>query len=186
MMTIGLIGPDYLLKHDQEIWQQLKAATIIIKEPNDLAKIDGLMITGWHKKEYYNTLMRTRCYIEAYAKDNLVVMGVALASNTLGQNGILKLMDFTSCVRFEEKLSTSVINVPAFEPSRFSAIFSPIVEFNRIAPNLGILCQDKKRGPIILRQGNFLACSYVPELTKNQQLYQYFFDMMLSQKQMNK
>ena len=47
MFKIGMIGPDFLLQRDAEIFRQLQIKHMTIKHEKQLAQIDGLLITGW-------------------------------------------------------------------------------------------------------------------------------------------
>ena len=105
-------------------------------------------------------------------------MGLAWGAYDLSGSGALKIMDCYAKTRQEDRLTTSVLEIPLLEYRRFNGVFVPNVSFSNIAPNLGILCKESIRGAVLLRQGNFLACSYVGELTPNLIIYEYFLAMI--------
>ena len=70
------------------------------------------------------------------------------------------------------------MRIPSWEDDRLTAVFGPEVRFSQIAPNLGIVCQTVERGPVVLRQGNYVAAAFVPEETADRAIYRYFLEMV--------
>ena len=143
--------------------------------------IDYNIIADIKEYEINNFIIDNQEELRKMEKENMVMLAIAHGSIAMGQKGRLKLMDYWS---------TTLPAAPAYIPLeissldhvRFTACFLPDIRFTHVAPNLGILCYDKQRGPIILRQGNYLACNYVAELTKKTYLYDYWLEMVLSAK----
>lgn len=153
----------------------------VVTDGSRLRKLDGLLITGWQESHYLPCLrlmQRELCP----CKEQLSVLGIAHGAAALGHNGFLKVMDFHAKVKSNGQVTGAVLNLPCYDHTRFMACFVPEVTFIEIAPNLGVLCEDRKRGPIILRQGNHLSCSYVAELTKQQFIYDYWLEMVEAMK----
>ena len=174
-MRIGLIGPAALREKDQTVFGQLGQQTEILTQPEQLAAVDGLWLSAV-RAEDLRFLYNWRQVIRS--RTDLAVMGAALGACALGQNGPLGLMDYRACCREEHHLTAELLRIPSWEDHRLTAVFGPEVRFQQIAPNLGIVCQTVERGPVVLRQGNFLAASFLPEETADRATYHYFLEMV--------
>lgn len=181
MLKIGMIGPDFLLQRNQEIFQRQQIKTIFITDAPQLHQIDGLLITGWNYGQYLQPLKRLRNVILA-RQEQLALLGIAAGAAAFGKNGVLPVMDCHITQQSAQQLTTAVLDIPSFAPSRFTAAFLPEVRFSHLAPNLGVLCRDSRRGPVVVRQGNVLACSYAAELTPRLCLYDYWLEMVAALK----
>lgn len=174
-MRIGFIGSEALGEKDQAIFAQLGQQVELLNRPERLSAVDGLWLSMMHTEELHllhNWRQALRC------RTDLAVMGAALGAYALGQNGPLGLMDYRTCFREEHHLTAELLRIPSWEDHRLTAVFGPEVRFQQIAPNLGIVCQTDERGPVILRQGNFLAAAFLPEETADRAIYRYFLEMV--------
>ena len=95
-------------------------------------------------------------------------------------------MDCDITMRSARQLTTASLEMPGYLQNRFTACFLPRIQFKNLAPNLGILCQDQKSNPIVVREGNYLACSYVAELTPQPYIYNYWLEMVAALKNSRK
>lgn len=181
MLKIGMIGPDFLLRHNARIFQQQQINAISIYTEKQLQQIDGLLITGWKNTDYLWQLQQLRPVIDQRAQE-ISLLGIAAGATALGKKGFFSVMDYNASLKSGHHLTTAILEMPGFTTDRFTACFLPEVRFHNLAPNLGILCQDQKRGPIVIRQGNNLACSYVAELTPQPYLYSYWLEMVAALK----
>ena len=105
---------------------------------------------------------------------------VMVARNSINSGyDSLPLMDIT--VNAEKKARINQIKsliIPAISERSIKAVFknAPIIE--KIAPNVGILYQFDNTNIVFVRQGNFLACAFSPELAGDIRIYQYFIQMV--------
>lgn len=181
MFKIGMIGPDFLLQRNAEILQQLQAKYIALQQEAELSQIDGLLITGWKRADYLRPLQRLQPAIRKRA-EQLCLLGIAAGAAPLGQSGACPVIDYAVSLRPSRGLTTAILEFPCFGVSRFTAAFLPDVRFHHLAPNLAILCQHSRHGPVVVRQGNHLACSFVAELTPQPDLYAYWLEMVAALK----
>ncbi len=181
MLKIGMIGPDFLLQRNGEIFQQLQIKQLTVKHAKQLAQIDGLLITGWHSADYRQQLQALQPDIQRRARQ-LSVLGIAAGAVPLGRKNFFSVIDCGISLKPSRSLTTAILEMPGFTQDRFTATFLPDVRFHHLAPNLGVLCQDQKRGPVVVRQGNYLACSYVAEFTPRPYIYHYWLEMVAALK----
>ena len=185
MLKIGMLGPDYLRKRNGDIFQQQQIKAITVYNEQQLSHIDGLLITGWNTSGYIRPLQRLLPSIQQQLPQ-LSVFGIAAGAVSLGRNGPLSAMDCDITMHSARQLTTASLEMPGYLQNRFTACFLPQIQFKNLAPNLGILCQDQKNNPIVVRQGNYLACSYVAELTPQPYIYNYWLDMVAALKNSRK
>lgn len=181
MLKIGMIGPEFLLRRDQEFFyeQQIRAAAITTAR--QLEGLDGLLITGWRRSDYLWQLRRLQPELSRRA-ESLSLLGVAAGAQALGRGGLLPVLDCRVTLRAGRQITTAALEMPGFVQERFTAAFLPEVRFSELAPNLGVLCRDQRRGPVVVRQGDHLACGYVAELTPRPHIYSYWLEMVAALK----
>lgn len=68
--------------------------------------------------------------------------------------------------------TAELISVPSWDDAHLLAHFSGGIYFSDIAPNIAVLAQTKRRGALILRQGNVLALSFISQNPRNLPLLQ--------------
>ena len=181
MLKIGLLGPNYLLKRNEEILQQQQSKAVPIRNGQQLAQMDGLLITGWKPTDYLWRLQRLGPALQQ-ALPRLSVLGIAAGAVCLSRQNYCAVMDCDITLHASHPLTTATLEMPAVTDYRFTACFLPELRFTNLAPNLGVLCQEQIRGPVVVRQGNYLACSYVAELTPQPYVYRYWLEMVAALK----
>jgi 5'-phosphate synthase pdxT subunit len=181
MLKIGMIGPDFLLRRNAEFFQQQQIKSFALQQKKQLAQMDGLLITGWKRSDYLQQLQQLQPELCQRAMQ-ISLLGIAAGAVTLGRQDFFSLMDCRITLQAARSVTTAVLEMPGYTDNRFTAAFLPEVRFHQLAPNLGVLCQHQKYGPIMVRQGNHLACSYVAELTPQPYLYHYWLEMVAALK----
>ena len=177
MLSIGMIGPSLLLQQNRRIFQQHDADAFPLRTSQQLEKIDGLLITGYRPEDYARQLYRLRAPVKR-CTDTISFLGVAAGAAALSQNHPLALMNCRAQYHPVTSGTASMLDVPCFSRSRFTAYFWPDIRFFDLAPSLGILCHHPRRGPVIIRQGDILACSYLAEWTEQKEIYHYWLEMV--------
>ncbi len=190
MLHIGMIGPPLLLRQNAEIFQQElfqqeqfqpPIEAFPVRTAQQLAKLDGLLITGQRPEDCAQQLYRLHTALKEQ-RDTLSLLGIAAGAAALGENQLLPLLHCQTLCKPTPCYSTSMLEVPCFARNRFAAWFLPEVRFFDLAPCMGVLCQHPHRGPVIIRQGDVLACSYMAEWTAQKEIYQYWLEMVTALK----
>ena len=183
MLSIGMIGPQTLLQENQNIFRQQTIASMQyidsfpLRNARQIPDLDGLLITGHHPCDYARTLYRFQRPILS-RKDSLSFLGISAGASALGKNSVLPLLNCKTSYQAGYCCTTSILEVPCFSRSRFTAYFLPAVYFYEPGPNLGILCHHPRRGPVILRQGDILVANYTAEWTPQKEIYTYWLNMV--------
>ena len=87
-----LLGPNYLLKRNEEILQQQQSKAVPIRNGQQLAQMDGLLITGWKPTDYLWQLQRLGPALQQ-ALPRLSVLGIAAGAVCLSRQNYCAVMD---------------------------------------------------------------------------------------------
>ena len=195
-IKIGIIGIQGAISEHANIMQKtLKknkkpGKVIIIRDKNQINDIDGLLIPGGESTTISNFLIKNGMYDEILNRineNNIAIMGtcagcVLLAKKiikTRNNNCLLKAIDM-KVIRnafggqrqsFEKKIDIKGFKKP------YNAFFirAPIIK--EVWSDCKILAKvDNKI--VMVRQNNFLALSFHPELTEDTRIHEYFLDMI--------
>jgi 5'-phosphate synthase pdxT subunit len=186
-MKIGVLALQGAVKEHILMIEKSGAEGIVIKRPEQLKDIDGIIIPGGESTTI-GKLMRTYGFIETlqqFSTEGKPVFGtcaglIVVAKEIMGQaENHLGLMDI--CVArnafgrqresFETDLTVSGIN----EAVRAVFIRAPLIE--SVGENVEVLSEYK--GQIVAaREGHVLVASFHPELTDDYSMHSYFLEMV--------
>jgi pyridoxal 5'-phosphate synthase pdxT subunit len=168
--------------------RRLGVEAIEVRTPEDLAKVDALIIPGGESTTIGKLAVEYGLdkAIPARVRDGMPVYGtcagmIALSKQaTGGEPPLLRLMDIkvhrNAYGRQVDSFETDV-QIPALGPAPLHAVFirAPVIE--GVGPGVEVLASlDGK--PILVRQGNMLVSAFHPELTDDGRVHRYFVDMV--------
>lgn len=196
--SIGVLGVQgSVSEHVQSMNKALdktnvKGNVVIIKNKNELDKIDGLIIPGGESTTIYKAIYKSDLFdkiINRIKKNNLPIMGtcagcVLLAKQTDEKKEELKLLNAMdmqvqrNAFGRQKESFEQYIKINDFD-NPFPAVFirGPIIK--KTWGKCRILSKIDK-GIIMTRQNDFLALSFHPELTDDIRIHQYFLKMIIS------
>jgi 5'-phosphate synthase pdxT subunit len=167
----------------------LGADAVPVYNPCDLEGVDGLIIPGGESTTILNLMHTSGLYapIREKALAGMPVMGtcagMVLMAKTLADDGMKTLAFMDISVRrnaFGRQVDSheAALSIPALGESPFPGVFirAPIVE--SVSPQVEVLCNLDNGTAAVIRQGNFLALSFHPELNRDTRLHRYFLDMV--------
>ena len=191
-LQIGIIGHPALLHQNllhfrqlqeyHQVSKQSQMTVIPVYNEMQIARLDGLLITGWQLQHLYHKVAPMQKSI-LHRIDSLSLWGVAAGAALLGKNGLLPVIDCSIACLPGYANDTSILEIPGCVPERFVGYFIPQIQFSFPAPNLCILCQNQTHGITAIRQGNHLACGFAAELTPQLSLYRYWAEMVIALKE---
>jgi len=169
---------------------KINGNVIVIKNKNDLEKIDALLLPGGESTTISKILNRSGIFKNLYYKikeDNLPVMGTCAGcvllssdiSNVSKKLKLLSVMDMkvkrNAFGRQKESFETDVKIKGFSKPYNAVFIRAPVIE--KVWGSCEILSTiDEKI--IMAKQNNLLAISFHPELTDDLRIHEYFLDMI--------
>ncbi|QPA30965.1 pyridoxal 5'-phosphate synthase glutaminase subunit PdxT [Thermaerobacillus caldiproteolyticus] len=187
MVKIGVLGLQGAVREHVRSIEACGAEAIVIKKVEQLEDIDGLIIPGGESTTM-RRLMDKYGFIELlkeFASKGKPMFGtcaglIILAKRIVGyEESHLGLMDITvernsfgrQRESFEAELSIAGI------ADNFVGVFIRAPHIVEVGEDVEILAKHEDR-IVAARQGQFLGCSFHPELTDDHRITQYFINMV--------
>ena len=170
--------------------KDIPANIVIVRSKKDFNNIDGLIIPGGESTTISRVLYKTGIHdsiIEKALSENIPVMGtcagcVLLANQVIGETKDihpLKLIDMTverNAFGRQKQSFEQFVEIAGFKDPYYAVfIRSPIIQ--NIGPKCEILAKIEKK-IVMVKQDNFLALSFHPELTDDLRIHEYFIDLI--------
>ena len=187
MKTVGVLGIQGAIEEHEKSIRNLGLNTVRVLAPEDLKKIDGIILPGGESTamgkqlEWFGLMEPLRKAIAAGLPAFGTCAGmILLAKEIEGSNQTrIGLMDITvKRNAYGSQLDSFVtdLKVAGFKQA-LPAVFIRAPRIEKCAKNVDILASYKNH-PVLVRQKHLLAASFHPELTDSTELQRYFTQMM--------
>ena len=165
---------------------ELGAATRLVRKPEDLDELDGLVIPGGESTAFLKHLQRAGFYeaLDSFCHERPVfgtcagcillarevtnppqrsfgVLDAAVERNAYGRQN-------DSAIRFEE---TTLAGGP------LEAVYIRAPRLTRLGAEVEVLA-SREGSPTLVRQGRLLAATFHPELSEDRRVHQLFLDLV--------
>jgi len=187
-VKIGVLALQGAVTEHIQMLFALGTEAVPVRLPSELNGLDALIIPGGESTTI-GKLLSDYCLLEPIrrlAKKGFPIFGtcaglVLLAKKVLNlQTESIGTMDIVvkrnAFGRQVESFETD-LKIPALHNGSFHGVFirAPIIE--KVDRSVEILCQLNGK-PVVVKQGNLLACAFHPELTGDTRLHKYFLDIV--------
>jgi 5'-phosphate synthase pdxT subunit len=168
----------------------LGATTILVRKPEELAMLDGLVIPGGESTTFLKNLERAGFYdvlntfVHAKPVFGTCAGCIMLANEvTSPAQRSFAVLDITVERNAYGRQNDSVIlnEQTGIPGGPLEMVFIRAPRISRVGADVEVLA---KRGddPTLVKQGRLLAATFHPELTEDMRVHQYFLDMVISSK----
>ncbi|MFD1032635.1 pyridoxal 5'-phosphate synthase glutaminase subunit PdxT [Metaplanococcus flavidus] len=190
MKKIGVLALQGAVREHSRSIKASGAEAVSVKRPADLSGLDALILPGGESttmrrlidrygfmeplrdfaasgKPMFGTcagLILLAKEVVGYDEPHLGVMDVKVERNSFGRQ-----ID-----SFEADLTLNGLDTP------FNAVFIRAPHIVSVGPNTEILCEYDGR-IVMARSGQFLGCSFHPELTDDHRITEYFISMVTAE-----
>jgi 5'-phosphate synthase pdxT subunit len=167
--------------------RRLGVEAVEVKNEQDLAAVDGLIVPGGESTTVIKLLERFGLVepIKARVRGGMpfwgTCMGMIVAAKDVAdlQQDTLGLLDIT--VRrnaFGRQIASAEVDldVPVLGAPAFPAVFIRAPWVERAGPGVDVLASQDGHG-VFVRQGNVIGTSFHPELTGDDRLHAYFISL---------
>jgi 5'-phosphate synthase pdxT subunit len=187
MVKVGVLGLQGAVREHARAVEAAGAEAVMIKKVEQLEDIDGLILPGGESttmrrlidkyhfmqplrdfassgKPMFGTcagLILLANHIVGYEEPHLGVMDITVERNSFGRQK----------ESFEAKLSVNGV------AEDFIGVFIRAPHIVSVGKDVKVLSEHNGR-IVAARQGQFLGCSFHPELTEDHRMAQYFVDMI--------
>jgi len=190
MKRVGVLSLQGAVREHIHSIKACGAEAVPVKWPNDLEELDALVLPGGESTTMRRLIDRYELMepLREFAKSGKPMFGtcaglVLLAKTIVGYaEPHLGVMDVTvernsfgrQVDSFEAELTVGGID------DVFNAVFIRAPHIVSVGPDTEILCEHA--GKIVMaRSGQFLGCSFHPELTDDHRITEYFLSMIPSE-----
>lgn len=188
MAQIGVLALQGAFLEHVQMLTRLGAAVREVRLPADLAQVDALVIPGGESTTIGKLMARFGLddAIRARARDGMPIWGtcagmILLARDIGGlQQPLLGLMDIAvERNAFGRQVDSfeAALDVPALAPSPFPAVFIRAPLIRTTGGGVEVLARLDDGRVVAAREGNLLATSFHPELTRDDRFHRYFLTM---------
>lgn len=195
MATIGVLALQGAFIEHQKTLQQLGIETVQVRLPQQLAQVDGLIIPGGESTTIgklatqYGLVEPLRQFAQEKPTWGTCA-GMIFLARDIGagkaqthSQSLLGLMDITvnrnafgrQIDSFEVPLTIEGL---ADIEKPFHAVFIRAPLVTQVGPEVTVLARLKEGGIVAVRQKHWLATAFHPELTDDNRLHRYFYDMV--------
>jgi pyridoxal 5'-phosphate synthase pdxT subunit len=191
MMKIGVLGLQGAVREHVRAVEASGAEAFIIKWPEELEEMDGLIIPGGESTTMRKLIDKYQFMpkLKQFAADGKPMFGtcaglILLAKHVVGYSEPhIGVMDVTvernSFGRQRESFEADLdINGVA---EQYPAVFIRAPHIVEVGENVEVLAKHSGR-IVAAREGQFLGCSFHPELTEDNRLTAFFVQMVMESK----
>ncbi len=195
MIRIGILALQGDFQKHAEHVRTLGAEVVLVRTPEELDAIDGLIIPGGESTTIGKLLV---AYGVAEPLKTRVSAGMPLFGTCAGlilmareiegyDQFRLGLLDVTvSRNAYGRQIESFEAEIPVDTPMLNSVhgVFIRAPKIVRLGSDVEVLARYED-DPVMVRQGNLLAASFHPELTDNNEIHRYFLEMAHCQREIH-
>ena len=185
-MTIGVLALQGDFDAHRKRLEELGADVVLVKKPEQLDQIDGLVIPGGESSTFLKLLgeagfEKLKQFVRVKPTFGTCAGAILLATEVENpkQKG-LGVLDIRIRRNAYGRQIDSSIREGKFrgEPAEMVFIRAPKIE--HVGPNVEVLAIEGK-DPVAVRQGKVMAATFHPELSDDTRVHQAFIDLIRNQ-----
>src|ERR1035438_1820995 len=169
--------------------EDLGAEVVLVKKPEQLNDIDGLVIPGGESGTFLKLLgedgfAKLRDFVRAKPTFGTCAGCILLASDVENpKQAGLGALDITVRRNAYGRQIDSSIREGKFFNDPVEMVFIRAPKIERVGDGVEVIATEgKDRVPVMVRKGNTLAATFHPELSDDPRIHQYFLDLVASGK----
>lgn len=188
---IGVVALQGDFREHRAMFNSLGANTRLIRLPQELEGVHGIVIPGGESTTILNLMQRfslDRAIADA-ARSGIPVMGTCaglilmakeVSPNTINPIGLMDIRVRRNAFGRQADSFETEVTISCLGGKPFPAVFirAPIIEYT--GGTVEILGRLSSGMPVIVREKNRLGLSFHPELTGDTRLHRYFLDIVIS------
>lgn len=188
-MVIGSLGLQGAYVMHQQALKACGVSAPIVKTPEDILACDALVMPGGESTTMGLLMQRFNVgeAILHFASQGKPIFGtcagmILLARKIIGSDqyrlGLMDIAVHRNAFGRQLDSFTTSLTIPALGAPDFPAVFirAPVIE-KTLSLDVEVLCSFENK-PIFVKQGQFLAAAFHPELSHDLRIHQYFIKMV--------
>lgn len=176
---IGVLALQGAFEKHQQMLHSMGIESLQVRHPSELFLIDGLILPGGESTVMQKQIKANQLEesLKKFARKR-PIFGTCAGMILMSKGGILDCLDIAIKRNGYGRQIASFSTQLQFKTKKIDAIFiraPQITEINSI--DVEVLAKNKEE-PVLIRQGQYLAASFHPELTNDPTIHQYFIEMV--------
>ena len=189
MSMIGILALQGDFQAHAEMLSKMEVPTRLVRKGSDLASLSGLILPGGESSTFLKLMDEEKLWepLRKFAKDHPVfgtcAGAILMADKVEGPSqqslGLIRMTikrnaygrQLSSAIRHADAAKELNIGRKAGPPLEAVLIRAPII--TEVGPDVQVLATMDGQ-PVVVRQGNYLATTFHPELTSDTRIHRYF------------
>src|SRR3974390_28451 len=185
-MTIGVLALQGDFDAHRRRLEELGAEVVLVKKPEQLDQIDGLVIPGGESSTFLKLLgeegfEKLREYVRAKPTFGTCAGAILLAAEVENPKPRgLGPLDITVRRNASGRQIDSSIREGQFLNEPIEMVFIRAPKIERVGAGVKVIAREGN-DPVMVGKGNTLAATFHPELSDNRRVHQYFLELVGNQ-----
>jgi 5'-phosphate synthase pdxT subunit len=182
-LTIGVLALQGDFDAHRRRLEELGATVLLVKKPEQLDQIDGLVIPGGESSTLLKLLgedgfEKLRQFVRAKPSFGTCAGAILLANDVENpKQASLGALDITVRRNAYGRQIDSSIREGRFQNSPIEMVFIRAPKIERLGENVEIVATEG-HDPVLVRQGKALAATFHPELSDDRRIHAFFLDLV--------
>ncbi|MGI4826624.1 MAG: pyridoxal 5'-phosphate synthase glutaminase subunit PdxT [Janthinobacterium lividum] len=186
-LLIGVLALQGAYQSHVDMFAQLGARMVLIRQPEELQGLDGLVIPGGESSTFLRHLGRDGFFdVLKESVQKLPTFGTCAGAILLAQQvsnpsqESLGAMDIDiERNAYGRQRDSTILELETSMPGpALEMVFIRAPRISRVGPKVEVLAR-RNGDPVLVKQDNFLAATFHPELSQDSRVHQLFLDMTL-------
>jgi pyridoxal 5'-phosphate synthase pdxT subunit len=185
-MRIGVLALQGDFDAHRRRLHELGAEVILVKKPEQLDQIDGLIIPGGESSAFLKLLgedgfAKLKDFVSARPSFGTCAGAILLAKEVENpKQSALGALDITVQRNAYGRQIDSSIREGRFQDSPIEMVFIRAPKIARVGTGVEVIATEGA-DPVMVRQGQTLAATFHPELSDDPRIHEYFLEMVRKQ-----
>lgn len=182
-MKIGVLALQGDFDAHRKRLEELGAEVVLVKQPEQLDAIDGLVIPGGESSTFLKLLgdsgfEKLKEFVRAKPTFGTCAGAILLAKEVENpQQTGLGAIDIAIRRNAYGRQIDSSIRQGNFRGAPIEMVFIRAPKIERVGSQVEVLAREGQ-DPVVVRQGKTMAATFHPELTGDDQVHQFFLDLV--------
>jgi 5'-phosphate synthase pdxT subunit len=182
-MTIGVLALQGDFDAHRRRLEELGAEVVLVKKPEQLDQIDGLVIPGGESSTLLKLLgeagfEKLKQFVRSKPSFGTCAGAILLANDVENpKQASLGALDITVRRNAYGRQIDSSIREGQFQNSPIEMVFIRAPKIERVGKNVEVIAIQGE-DPVLVREGNTLAATFHPELSDDRRIHSFFLDMV--------
>ena len=186
-MQIGVLALQGDFDAHRRRLEELGARVVLVKKPEQLDSIDGLVIPGGESSTFLNLLgeegfKKLKDFVRVKPTFGTCAGAILLANEVENpKQAGLGVLDITIRRNAYGRQVDSSIREGQFLNESIEMVFIRAPKIERVGQGVEVVATEG-RDPVMVRQGKTLAATFHPELSNDSRIHRYFLDLVTNGK----